>query len=1238
MAPKSKKEKLQDETLKQLKDIKNRVDPRTYAAFERDIYNSVGMSALYKMQGKIEAIRDMEADTKYTKTAQAKQTNKDNKIKNKEVLEHLKKPLETFFVKANVELMNTYRNLRKSRYNKNGRKKGEMYENHFDKTQENDILKEIRARSAEEAEKLYRKQIFEEFDTQGLYTVETISEKKVTVTNISKLSITKGSGSGISPSHMLMRKYEPLRYNFIPADNKLLVNEGFCVPDVFVGTYSKYIKKLTLDYFIELCYEARCEDQLTEHKQNSLDEGLEEDDEEKTDKWNIKDGVSSEMLKKICKKLNISMYAFDITKKCFLKTIATHRNYPVFVFYAVSNHCYHITNPIITKSLVEQAKDIEHKIKSNCIIEEVIEKATVNNFVTMEIKNDIDIEKLNEHDNCIIIYSKNDLNEELDKIIELYQYIPKLYNHIYDVIYIHYDKDQKNIHLYVDPNDSLICDYKYIQSECKKLNLEFKNQSFTQMITQLKKRYFDNINKRHVFTQKERIELWKFKANNTCMKCSKPVKAKEFEIDHIKPIAKGGSNDVCNLQILCKGCHKVKTSEEQEQGYFKFSDTESSFNTVTKNIFESSLCGTYAFIESICNKKIPKSMENNRIYNIDINKCRKNRLYFNKFAYPLFTVMDKPEEYKGQTQTGLYYVETKQYFPFRGNGWYNYPLIKYGLENNLIIESEIKYVIISSLEVPANYYNDFIDYLYENVEESKLSVNAMIGNFKPKPREQWRSELITEDFNEAFYYYLKFKGSMIDVRKINDKNYYQIYSTTIKSRQETDAPLYKQILELEAIELHKLKTLIESKGGICLDLNTDCVSCIFKNDILPFKLKDEINLDEYYYDDKKTLPKYKLDDKDTRLQYPKMANYNRIQKYEHENQIWKTIQDISNNDFNQLIKDILDSKQSINIDGRAGVGKSTLIKSLQAEMTSRGIKYISVAPTNKAARVINGQTIHKFIFANSSRKMMTETKYEYVFVDEISMVQEHFYKFFITLKNVRPELKFIIAGDFEQLLPVNDRVECDYKTSPALFELCDGRRLQLSKCRRSDDTLFNMLNPSNICNIKSQDFKQSLNKLYMTNLCHTNKKRKEINNIMMEKYIKMQIDKAKESKKKIPIPIKVLARAEDETSQDVKLLRGMPIIAKRTIEKYDIMNNETFDIIDINEDTFKIIVNDSPIEIELKEFSKLFNIAFCMTIHKSQGQTFNHDYAIHEWNKLDHRLKYVALSRSTKIDNIYISV
>ena len=42
----------------------------------------------------------------------------------------------------------------------------------------------------------------------------------------------------------------------------------------------------------------------------------------------------------------------------------------------------------------------------------------------------------------------------------------------------------------------------------------------------------------------------------------------------------------------------------------------------------------------------------------------------------------------------------------------------------------------------------------------------------------------------------------------------------------TEKPIYDQILDLEAIVLHKLATLIESKGGQILDLNTDCASCI----------------------------------------------------------------------------------------------------------------------------------------------------------------------------------------------------------------------------------------------------------------------------------------------------------------------------------------------------------------------------------------------------------------------------
>ena len=84
------------------------------------------------------------------------------------------------------------------------------------------------------------------------------------------------------------------------------------------------------------------------------------------------------------------------------------------------------------------------------------------------------------------------------------------------------------------------------------------------------------------------------------------------------------------------------------------------------------------------------------------------------------------------------------------------------------------------------------------------------------------------------------------------------------------------------------------------------------------------------------------------------------------------------------------------------------------------------------------------------------------------MMMERFYKFFSTLKRMKPDVKFFMVGDYNQLKPVNDRVSerTDYDNSPVVFELCDGNHIQLSKCRRSDDKIYNMCLENNINNIK----------------------------------------------------------------------------------------------------------------------------------------------------------------------------
>jgi DNA replication protein DnaC len=89
---------------------------------------------------------------------------------------------------------------------------------------------------------------------------------------------------------------------------------------------------------------------------------------------------------------------------------------------------------------------------------------------------------------------------------------------------------------------------------------------------------------------------------------------------------------------------------------------------------------------------------------------------------------------------------------------------------------------------------------------------------------------------------------------------------------------------------------------------------------------------------------------------------------------------------------------SINIDGRAGTGKSYFINALQKEMKKINITFKSLAYTNKACRIIDGTTIHKFI--KQLGKKINDINYDYIIVDEISMVPEIFYKFVSIIKRL----------------------------------------------------------------------------------------------------------------------------------------------------------------------------------------------------------------------------------------------
>ena len=79
---------------------------------------------------------------------------------------------------------------------------------------------------------------------------------------------------------------------------------------------------------------------------------------------------------------------------------------------------------------------------------------------------------------------------------------------------------------------------------------------------------------------------------------------------------------------------------------------------------------------------------------------------------------------------------------------------------------------------------------------------------------------------------------------------------------------------------------------------------------------------------------------------------------------------------------------------------------------------------------------------------MDNLNYDYIFIDEISMVKEIFYQFLNMIMIKYPNTKFIIVGHFNQLKLVNDRINVINKNCLPLFELCNGDGLTLTSRRR----------------------------------------------------------------------------------------------------------------------------------------------------------------------------------------------
>ena len=66
---------------------------------------------------------------------------------------------------------------------------------------------------------------------------------------------------------------------------------------------------------------------------------------------------------------------------------------------------------------------------------------------------------------------------------------------------------------------------------------------------------------RQPIPRKLRHEVFK-RDGYRCRECGSSKDETSLEIDHIVPVAKGGTNDIYNLQTLCRECNRMKHTDE----------------------------------------------------------------------------------------------------------------------------------------------------------------------------------------------------------------------------------------------------------------------------------------------------------------------------------------------------------------------------------------------------------------------------------------------------------------------------------------------------------------------------------------------------------------------------------------------------------------------------------------------------------------------------------------------------
>jgi hypothetical protein len=399
--------------------------------------------------------------------------------------------------------------------------------------------------------------------------------------------------------------------------------------------------------------------------------------------------------------------------------------------------------------------------------------------------------------------------------------------------------------------------------------------------------------------------------------------------------------------------------------------------------------------------------------------------------------------------------------------------------------------------------------------------------------------------------------------------------------------------------------------------------------------------------------------------------------------------------FRHALELMEETDKNIFITGRAGTGKSTLLNYFRDNTKKNAV---ILAPTGVAAVNVGGQTIHSFFHfkpnvtvaaikrkkATGKEKTSIYKKLTTIVIDEVSMVRADLLDCvdkFLRLNGPDAKRPFggvqmIFIGDLYQLPPVVTSAEREifrshyaspYFFSAKVMEAWDMEFIELEKVyRQKDDEFIRLLNAIRNNSITEEDialfnqrchpdFSSSADDFYIS-LTSTNDLADDINEKRLAE-LKGKVWKAQGdvtgdfSKEYLPTAVElqlkkgaqIMMLNNDSYGQWINGTIGRVKKFAKDEDGEDVIiaeldNGETVEISPYTWKIYKFFLKNEELRSEeVGSFCQYpVRLAFAVTIHKSQGKTFEKVIIDVGRGTFAHGQMYVALSRCTALTGMVL--